>query len=359
MNEIGHFGGAIRGKKDLVTGHTGFKGSWLTIWLLELGAEVVGFSLEKYPNDYLFKKTGLSKRIIDERGDIASAEEVNAVVARHAPSVIFHLAAQPLVRDSYAHPMGTIRTNVLGTANILEVLRARKGIKAAVIITTDKCYKNREQELPYREEDELGGHDPYSASKACAEFLIASYRDSFYDAARVPVASARAGNVIGGGDTAKDRLIPDCISALREGKKIRIRNPSAVRPWQHVLEATYGYLLLCNKLLTEGQKFAQPWNIAPDKTSVITVRHVVERIISSFGTGSWEDVGNKGEPHEAKLLLLDNAKAKAHLGYCPIWDVSIALEKTLEWYKRSEKEDGYSLCAQQIHEYCREAAKNG
>jgi CDP-glucose 4,6-dehydratase len=340
-----------RGKKVLVTGHTGFKGSWLSIWLCELGADVVGFSLPECDNDYVFRNSGLKKRIADERGDINELDALKKVFDKHKPEIVFHLAAQPLVRRSYKEPIYTLNTNIIGTANVLECIKDCDSVNAAVLITTDKCYKNKEQEEGYKETDELGGHDPYSASKACAEIVIESYRSSFFSHSKKHVASARSGNVIGGGDYAEDRLIPDCINALRKNKAIEIRNPSAVRPWQHVLEPLYGYLLLGKRLLEGKEGFAKPWNFAPDKSSIVPVKQVADLLIGSWGSGKWEAVGSDKQLHETNLLCLDASMAKKELGWHPRWDIAKAVQHTVEWYKKSEAGKVYDLCVGQIKGY--------
>ena len=340
-----------KNKKVLVTGHTGFKGSWLSIWLNELKAKVIGFSLSEWENDHLFNKAGLSGRIIDERGDIADLKRLGEVFEKYKPEIVFHLAAQPLVRDSYLDPVGTFNANVMGTANVLECIRKSNCVKAGVMITTDKCYKNKEQKKGYKESDELGGHDPYSTSKAMAELAIDSYRKSFFTGSEKLVASARAGNNIGGGDFSKDRIIPDCILALKENKPIRVRNPKSTRPWQHVLEPLYGYLLLGSKLLNNEREFAQAWNFGPEKESIVPVSKVADMIIKNWGSGEWIDAHDPDDLHETVLLSLDISKAKKRLKWKPGWNIEKAIEKTVSWYKNVDSENAYRLCAEQIEEY--------
>ena len=340
-----------KGKRVLVTGHTGFKGAWLSIWLCELGADVVGFSLKEHDNDYIFQNSNLKEHITDERGDITDINSLKKVFDKHKPDIVFHLAAQSLVRLSYKEPLKTFNSNVIGTANVLECIRNTDSVKAGVIITTDKCYKNKEREEGYKETDELGGHDPYSASKACAELVIDSYRKSFFSNSNKLVASARAGNVIGGGDFAEDRLVPDCIGALKKDKVIEIRNPSSVRPWQHVLDPLYGYLLLGERLLKGKKEFAKAWNFAPDLNSIVPVREVVELLINFWGSGKWSNEESDEKLHETNLLSLDASMANKELNWNPKWDIKKALEKTVEWYKKSQTNDVYVLCINQLKEY--------
>ena len=340
-----------RDKTVLVTGHTGFKGAWLGIWLKELGANIIGFSLPEWENDYLFKKAGLSGRLVDERGDIADLKRLGEVFEKYKPEIVFHLAAQPLVRDSYLDPVGTFNANVMGTANVLECIRKSNCVKAGVMITTDKCYKNKEQKKGYKEGDELGGHDPYSTSKAAAELAIGSYRSSFFTGSEKLVASARAGNNIGGGDFSKDRIIPDCILALKENKPIRVRNPKSTRPWQHVLEPLYGYLLLGSKLLNNEREFAQAWNFGPEKESIVPVSKVADMVIKNWGSGEWIDAHDSDDLHETVLLSLDISNAKKKLKWKPRWNIEKTIEKTVGLYKNSSDNNAYSLCVNQIEEY--------
>jgi len=342
---------SYKGKTVLVTGHTGFKGAWLCIWLKELGAKVVGFSLPRWENDRLFRTAQLSSRVLDKRGDIADFGRLKSIFSAYKPEFVFHLAAQPLVRESYLDPLGTIRTNIIGTANVLECVRSSRSVRAAVIITTDKCYRNKEQKKGYKETDELGGHDPYSMSKASAELVVESYRKSFFTGSRKLVASARAGNNLGGGDYSKDRLIPDCIRALKAKKIVCIRNPRSTRPWQHVLEPLYGYLLLGAKLGVGRGNFASAWNFGPGKSSVVTVSKVADLVMRNWGSGTWSDTHKKGEPHEAGLLSLDIGKARKYLGWRPRWGIEKTVKMTIDWYKDAGERDAYSLCQNQIEEY--------
>lgn len=351
------------GKKVLVTGHTGFKGSWLCIWLNRLGAEVIGFSLEGHDNDYVYQKTKLKNIMFaEETGDINSYDDLKKVFEEHNPEIVFHLAAQPIVRLSYDEPIRTLYTNTLGTLNVLECIRNTPSVKAAVMITTDKCYKNKEKREAYKESDELGGHDPYSCSKACAEMVIDCYRRSFFNHTGQLVASVRAGNVLGGGDFGKDRLISDCISSLINNKEIMIRNPNAIRPWQFVLDPLYGYLLVGNKLIEGKAEVSAAWNFGPSEESVIPVQEVVNLLIQEWGTGMCINCNNPNEKkHEANLLSLDITRAKTELGWAPLFSIDRTIKNTVEWYKKSLGEDSDKLldfCNYQIDEYEKLLDKN-
>jgi CDP-glucose 4,6-dehydratase len=351
------FNGFYKNKKVLITGHTGFKGSWLSIWLNSLGAKVIGYGLDPYTKKDNFVFSGLKNRVIDIRGDIRDYERLQQVFDEYKPELVFHLAAQALVKLSYENPTETYETNVMGTLNVLECIRDSDSVKVSVMITTDKCYKNIEQIWGYREDDPMGGYDPYSSSKGCAEILIDSYRNSFinpkdYKTHGKSIASARAGNVIGGGDWSKDRIIPDSIRALIENKDIEIRNPKAVRPWQHVLEPLRGYLLLASKMYKDGTNYCSGWNFGPNGDSIVTVKHMVDILISKWGSGRWVDASDKDKPHEAKLLSLDCTKAKTYLNWLPKLSIDEALEFTVEWYKYFNTKDSYELCVNQIEDYC-------
>jgi len=344
------FNDYYKGKRVLVTGHTGFKGSWLSIWLRELGAEVIGYALDPRTKDDNFVRSRLSGRLIDIRGDIRDTGKLQAAFDEHRPQVAFHLAAQPLVRKSYVMPKETYDTNVGGTVNFMECVR-NSTVKSAVVITTDKCYENNEWLWGYRENDRLGGHDPYSSSKACAELVCAAYRDSF----SVPVSTVRAGNVIGGGDWCEDRLVPDCIRSLNSKKPILVRNPSAVRPWQHVLEPLGGYLLLAERMQSNPE-LAGAWNFGP-RGEMINVKTLVRMVVSAYGSGAIKIAQAKG-PHEAGLLALDINKASNLLGWNPVLSVEESVDITVKWYKQSNK-DMYPFCVGQLREYCAKAAKQG
>jgi CDP-glucose 4,6-dehydratase len=345
-----------KGKKVLVTGHTGFKGSWLSIWLKELGADVIGYSLDPNTERDNFVLSKLNEKIIDIRGDIRDSEKLDKVFEKYEPEIVFHMAAQPLVRLSYENPKETYDVNVMGTLNILEAIRKSRTVKVGIMITTDKCYENKEQIWGYRESDSMGGYDPYSSSKGCCELLISSYRNSFFNPKEFnihgkAIASVRAGNVIGGGDWAKDRIIPDCIRALESGISIEIRNPFAIRPWQHVLEPISGYLLLAKEIYNQPEKYSGGWNFGPDYNSIINVKNIVENVIKNWGQGSFVDLSNKNEQnyHEAKLLSLDCTKAKTYLKWEPVLNVYDALTLTVEWYKNYSNADVYELCKEQIN----------
>ena len=358
------FGGVFSGRKVLVTGHTGFKGSWLSFWLTELGAKVTGYALTSATTPNLFTQLGLS-RLMDSRiGDIRDLENLKKVVREARPEIVFHLAAQPLVRYSYEEPIETFSVNVLGTANLLEATRESDSVRVCQVITTDKCYENRETDYAYREEDRLGGRDPYSASKACAEMVVASYRDSFFSAetSEISLSSARAGNVIGGGDWAKDRLIPDCIRALTEGRAAEIRNPRSVRPWQHVLEPLSGYLRLAEMQWRNPGSFSEAWNFGPEAGEVKSVRDVVEIAARLWPGGAWTALkADSAAPHEARLLQLDNGKAKKRLGWRPVYQTQEAVEKTIIWYLAS-RDPGFNFIdftRGQIKDYVSLACKMG
>lgn len=344
-----------KGKKVLVTGHTGFKGTWLAIWLNKLGAKVIGYSLKKYPNDIMFNQTGIGSKIIDERGDINNFKSLKAVFDKQKPEIVFHLAAQPLVRLSYDDPLYTLNTNIIGTANVLECIRFSDSVKVAVMITSDKCYRNKNLTCGYKEGDELGGIDPYSCSKACAEIIASSYRDAFFKLQSKLVATVRAGNVIGGGDWSQDRLIPDCIKALQANKPILIRNPDATRPWQHVLEPLGGYLMLAEKMWAE-KKHDDCWNFGPSSESIVAVRKVADMLVNKWESGSWVDGSEKSKDHkhEAKLLSLDIAKVNTELKWKPVLNLGQAIDLVVEWHKKSQglKPEGLlKLCEKQIDDY--------
>ena len=340
---------AYRGKRVLLTGHTGFKGGWLALWLRELGAQVTGFALPPDTTPSLFEAARVGEAVRHVEGDLRDLASVRKVLRESEPEYVFHLAAQPLVRQSYQEPILTIETNVLGTAHVLEALRLEKRPCAAVIVTSDKCYENRETSHAYREDDPLGGHDVYSMSKGAAELVTSSYRRSFLQDLGIAVASARAGNVIGGGDWCADRLVPDAVRALTEGRPIPVRNPKSVRPWQHVLEPLSGYLVLGARIGAQPQ-LRSAWNFGPDPGDAQPVQKVVELLIERWGEGMWEDRHDPRAPHEAALLRLSTEKAHAQLGWSPRWALSEAVSRTADWYKGYYRERR-TLCLEQIRDY--------
>lgn len=343
-----------KGKKILITGHTGFKGSWLTLWLHSMGAVVNGLALHPLTNPNLFSIANISALLAsDSRIDIRDEKAVLQTLENSNPEIVFHLSAQPLVRASYADPISTFATNILGTSHILEAIRKVPSIRVAVVITTDKVYENREWDYPYREIDFLGGKDPYSASKACAEIITNCYRQSFFDAIGKSVSSARAGNVVGGGDWSSDRLIPDAIRAFTQNKPLILRYPDAVRPWQHVLDALSGYLILAEMQWIDPRKFGQAWNFAPDTGGEGTVGQIASQISTLWGDSA-EVILSKSsvDPPEASLLRLDSSKARIHLNWFPRLSLHMALEKTVKWYKAWQiDENMQEFSLQQINEY--------
>ncbi|MGD0122797.1 MAG: CDP-glucose 4,6-dehydratase [Candidatus Limnocylindrales bacterium] len=322
-------------RKVFVTGHTGFKGAWLAEWLVTLDAEVTGYALDPPTEPSLFAALDLGVRLKHVVADVRDRDCVVAAVHAAQPSVIFHLAAQALVRRAYRDPRETFETNVMGTVNVLEAARTCPSVRAVVIVTSDKCYQNLETGRPFRETDAMGGRDPYSASKGCAELVTTAYRESYF-ADGAAVASARAGNVMGGGDWAADRIIPDCVRALAAGEPIVVRNPGAIRPWQHVLDPLSGYLRLGALMLREGRRYQGAWNFGPtDEDSARPVRWVVERFLKEWGPGSWTIPTEAGrQPHEAHWLSLDSAKAREQLGWAPVWDGQTAVRQTASWYRQ-------------------------
>ena len=344
------------GRRVLVTGHTGFKGAWLCLWLQKLGASVAGYALPASADQSLFALARVGDHLRSVLADVRDRRQLAECVASFDPEVIFHLAAQPLVRDSYQQPIETYEVNVLGTAHLLESVRQSRSCLAVVVITSDKCYENKEWVWGYRETDRVGGHDPYSSSKACAELVTAAYRTSFFESdSRTPivaVASARAGNVIGGGDFARDRLVPDVLAASRGGKALRIRNPDAVRPWPHVLEPLSGYLRLAELLCSDPRSFSGSWNFGPGASDARPVRWIVERLAQYLdGELRWHVDAEQG-PHEARLLMLDSSKAHACLGWRPRWRLAQALQAVAEWHKACLRNESlHDVTLRQILEY--------
>ncbi|MBI5900165.1 MAG: CDP-glucose 4,6-dehydratase [Rhodocyclales bacterium] len=350
------FDGVFRSRRVLVTGHTGFKGSWLAFWLRELGAVVGGIALDPTPGPNHWAMLGLD--CDDRRLDIRNAAALEAALRDMRPEVVFHLAAQPLVRRSYREPIETWSTNVMGTANLLESCRRCDSVRAVVAVTTDKCYENMEWPWGYRENDRLGGHDPYSASKAGAELVIESYRRAYFAGSDAPlVASARAGNVIGGGDWSEDRLIPDLVRAVGKGEELEIRSPNATRPWQHVLESLSGYLLLAERLMAGEASYAEAWNFGPETEGNRKVADVLERLREQWPGLRWR-VSAGNHPHEAQLLYLDSAKARSRLGWRPVWGLDEGLAATASWY-REWLGSGRACSLEQIAAYSASAARAG
>ena len=342
-----------RGRRVLVTGHTGFKGAWLCAWLEQLGAAVCGLALPPEGTPNLCALAGTEARIDAVHVDVRDAAALEAAVMRFSPEIVLHLAAQSLVRRSYRAPAATFATNVMGTVNLMEAVRKTPSVRAAVIVTSDKCYDNREQIWAYRESDALGGADPYSASKACAELVTAAWRRSFFGAeAAIGIASARAGNVIGGGDWAQDRLVPDCIAAMIQGRAVEIRNPAATRPWQHVLEPLHGYLMLAQALCAEPARFARAWNFGPAAEDIWPVAKVVDALCARWGDAARWTAVPAGQVHEAGLLAVDASLARAALGWAPVLPIGEALAWTVAWYRaHHEGRPAAALLAAQLAQY--------
>jgi CDP-glucose 4,6-dehydratase len=329
-------------KRVFITGHTGFKGAWLSLWLAKLGARIRGYALDSVTEPNLFTVASVGRMVDDLRCDIRDCARLESALLDFAPEVVFHLAAQPLVRHSYQDPLGTYATNVMGTAHVLEAVRKSSTVRAVVCVTTDKCYQNREWVWPYRETDALGGHDPYSSSKACAEIVAAAYRSSYFcperiDEHRVGLATARAGNVIGGGDWSADRLIPDLIRGFNQGTAVKIRNPKAIRPWQHVLDPLYGYILLAEGLLKSPARFSEPFNFGPDDQDVWSVEKIAAKLAALHGNGATWVCDPEPTVHEAGILRLDSSKARDKLRWSPLLGIDQALEWTASWYSAWER----------------------
>lgn len=346
-----------RGKRVFVTGHTGFKGSWLSLWLQSLGAELTGYALKPPTNPSLFEEARVGEGMTSIEGDIRDLAFFSESIQATRPEIVVHMAAQPLVRYSYQNPVETYAINVMGTVHMLEAVRTTPGIKAVLCVTTDKCYENHGHEIPYRESDPMGGYDPYSSSKGCAELVSAAYRTSFFNPKNyglhgVALATVRAGNVIGGGDWAQDRLIPDIVTAFENGQPVHIRNPNAIRPWQHVLEPLRGYLILAEKLVQEGTAFAEGWNFGPQDEDVKSVGWVVEQMAQRWGKGAkWQiDLGE--HPHEANYLRLEILKAQDRLDWKPALSLENAIDLIVDWYiKRQAGTNIRALTLSQIADY--------
>jgi len=338
-----------KNKKVLITGHTGFKGGWLSIWLQHLGAEVIGVSLDPLTPTNFYNQADVALGMLSLRGDIRNGELVEQIFQQHKPEVVFHLAAQPLVRYSYKHPVETYETNVMGTLHVLEAIRRIDTVQAAIMITTDKCYENQEWYWGYREIDPMGGHDPYSSSKGAAELLIASYRNSYLPNI---LASVRAGNVIGGGDWAEDRIIPDIIRAFQVGDTLNIRNPQAIRPWQHVLEPLAGYMQLAEQIANNGKEYASAWNFGPKEEDAKPVQWIVEQMAKQWGDNAKWAIDQAEHPHEANYLKLDCSKAHTKLNWHPKWSLQTALQKIIQWHQaESNQKDMRQYTISQIEQY--------
>ena len=338
------------GRRVLVTGHTGFKGGWLSLWLHRLGAEVTGIALDPPTDPSFFEQTKLAELVDHHVADVRDETKVAELIADARPEIVFHLAAQPLVRYSYDHPVETYATNVMGTVHVLEACRHTDSVKATVCITTDKCYENREWVWPYRENDPMGGYDPYSSSKGAAELVISAYRRSYPDGPMI--ASVRAGNVIGGGDWALDRLVPDIVRALLANEVVQIRNPASVRPWQHVLEAIGGYLLIAERMVAGDQSVATAYNFGPADDDTRPVGWIVERMLNLWGGSAGWAKPECPQPHEANLLRLDCSKARAELGWEPRLPLAAALEKVVEWHQQvAEGGDAREISLRQVADY--------
>ncbi|MDG9927154.1 MULTISPECIES: CDP-glucose 4,6-dehydratase [unclassified Pseudomonas] len=340
------------GRRVLLTGHTGFKGGWLALWLRELGAQVHGYSLPAATTPSLWQEARLMDVVPGTLADVRDAETLSRAVAQFRPEIVLHLAAQALVRESYRTPADTYATNVMGTLNLLEAVRRCDSVRAVVVVTSDKCYENREWLWPYREQDILGGHDPYSSSKACTELLCASWRESFLREAGIALATARAGNVLGGGDWSADRLLPDILRAWQAEQSPVLRYPQAVRPWQHVLEPLGGYLRLAQALVEQGDSVASAWNFGPDAEGLVSVGELVERLARHWpGEARWS-IDATAQPHEAGLLSLDSTKARVQLGWRPRWSLEQALARTLDWHRAWQAgEDMQTFSRAQIAAY--------
>lgn len=347
-----------QGKRVFLTGDTGFKGSWLSLWLQSLGAKVTGYALQPPTKPNLYEIANIAKNMNSIFGDIRDLQTLKQAMQKAQPEIVIHMAAQALVRKSYMEPVETYAINVMGTVHLLESVRHTSSVKAVVVVTTDKCYENKEWSWGYRENEPMGGHDPYSNSKGCAELVTAAYRNSFFNPSTnknqssIAVATARAGNVIGGGDWATDRLVPDILLAVEKNQPVLIRNPHAIRPWQHVLEPLSGYLTLAEHLYTKGQAFAESWNFGPQDDDARPVQWIVEQIVSNWGkSANWvHDKSN--HPHEANYLKLDISKAKARLGWQPRWKLATALQHIINWHKAwLDQEDMHKVCLAQIKNY--------
>ena len=342
-----------KGKQVFVTGHTGFKGGWLCLWLKQLGAEVTGYALEPATEPSLFDVINVANEMSSVIGDICDREKLAKAVSGAKPEIVIHMAAQALVRYSYQHPVETYEVNVMGTVNLLEAARSCDTVRSVLVITSDKCYENQEREAGYSEDEAMGGYDPYSSSKGCTELVVSAYRQSFFSGEQsVSLATARAGNVIGGGDWSEDRLIPDMVQSFVAGKIVSIRNPEAIRPWQHVFEALHGYLLLLENMEKEPQNFSQAWNFGPEDTDAKDVAWIVENFVAGWGDANWQVERDVENLHEAHILRLDCSKARCELNWRPVVDLELALKWIAHWYRSYyNQEDILALSLQQLEEF--------
>jgi len=341
-----------KGKKVFITGHTGFKGSWMCLWLESMGADIAGYSLEPLSSPNLFTEADVAKNIKNTFADIRDLSALTNAISSFNPEIVIHMAAQPLVRQSYKDPVETFSTNIMGTVNLLDAIRRLDSVKAVVNVTTDKCYENKEWLWAYREDEPMGGHDPYSSSKACSELVTRAFTKSYYSESKIALASARAGNVIGGGDWSDDRLIPDILLAFQENNPVVIRNPKSTRPWQHVLEPIHGYLLLAERLYNGDQNFSEAWNFGPKEEDSRSVEWILDEMVLRWGDGAlWVNDSNDN-PHEANYLKLDISKANAKLGWTPKWSLDITLGHIISWHKDwIKKMPARELCLAQIDKF--------
>lgn len=352
VEDLGMNAAFWRGKRVFLTGHTGFKGSWLSLWLQSMGAEVHGYALAPPTDPALYVEARVGDGMASTIGDIRDYAKLHACMTAFRPDIVLHLAAQPLVRLSYSQPVDTYSINVMGTVHVLEAARQADSVRCIVNVTTDKCYENREWVWGYREDEPMGGHDPYSNSKGCSELVTSAYRRSFFAGSGVALASARSGNVIGGGDWALDRLVPDALRAFERGEPVRIRNPQSTRPWQHVLEPLAGYLTLAEKLWSDGDAFAEGWNFGPVDGDVQPVQWIVDRLATAWGRGACSQADGGTHPHEAKALKLDIAKARQQLGWSPTWNLATALDRIVDWHRAwLDHADAQAACLAQIEQH--------
>jgi len=347
-----------KNKRVFITGHTGFKGSWLSLWLNNLGAEVKGYALASATTPSLFEAARVEEKIDSEIGDIRNLEQLRTSMVSFNPDIMIHMAAQPLVRLSYSEPIETYDTNVMGTVKVLEAARSCSNLKSIVSVTTDKCYENREWVWGYREDEPMGGYDPYSSSKGCAELVTSAYRRSFMQEQGIGLASARAGNVIGGGDWAHDRLIPDILRAFEKSTPVIVRNPKSTRPWQHVLEPLSGYLMLAERLYDTPKDYAEGWNFGPHGDDVKPVDWILDRMVAQWGGGASWELDDASHPHEAGFLKLDISKAKAKLLWKPTWHLNETLERIIRWHQSwINQDDMQAVCVNEIYQYMQDQEK--